>query len=387
MIVGHDFVYCGPEPWDTMWRNRHQLLSRLARANRVVYVEPYIYTDAWWDRWRRGRWRPADLTAPALRAIAPNLWSYRWPLYAPAGGPRPLRELTRRVRGRHLRQTLTGLGIARPIFWLSHPIYADARNDVPARLRVYHIVDDYLGYQMVDDTRRTVWAAREQALIAWADLVVAVSAELMESKGRGDPRFRLLPNAVDTGAYWSRDPRPAPALAGLPRPILGYVGLIGRRLDLELLDELAAAHPEWTFALIGEAAAGCEAELDRLTTRPNVHLLGTIPASEVADHIRQFDLGLVPYRLTRETHHASPLKVYEYLAAGIPVVSADVPGSRLFAETVTLASAAAGWAAAISRELAENTPATAARRRAAVAPHTWDARVETLSGYLAEALA
>ena len=85
--------------------------------------------------------------------------------------------------------------------WLSHPSQADARFDLPAGLRVYHIVDDYLGYYGLSDAQRASWAARERSLIDWADRVIAVSAELMAAKGAGDPKFRLLPNAVDEAAY------------------------------------------------------------------------------------------------------------------------------------------------------------------------------------------
>jgi teichuronic acid biosynthesis glycosyltransferase TuaH len=107
----------------------------------------------------------------------------------------------------------------------------------------------------------------------------------------------------------------------------------------------------------------------------------------VADYVRSFDLGLLPYRLTQETHHASPLKLYEYLAAGLPVVAADVPGARQFADVVAIAGDFSSWEAAITIQLTANTAAAIVARQAAVAPHTWAARVETLSQYLTEALA
>ena len=133
-----------------------------------------------------------------------------------------------------------------------------------------------------------------------------------------------------------RQRRPTPAaLADLPRPILGYVGLVSVRLDLALLDALAAAHPEWTLVLMGEVdRTGCGEVLDRLAGRPNVQLLPPVPGDQVAGYVRAFDLGLLPYRQTQETYHASPLKLYEYLAAGLPVAAADVPGARQFADVI-----------------------------------------------------
>jgi glycosyltransferase involved in cell wall biosynthesis len=210
----------------------------------------------------------------------------------------------------------------------------------------------------------------------------------METKGAGNPKFRLLPNAVDAAAYRAPDRTIPAALAELPRPLLGYIGLIGVRLDLALLDALAAAHPEWTLALLGEVDRnGCGAALDRLAGRPNVRLLAPVPGDEVVSYVQAFDLGLLPYRRTQETYHASPLKLYEYLAAGLPVVAADVPGARQFVDVVAIADGLSAWETGITTQLVADTPPMIAARQAIVAPHTWDARAETLSTYLAEALA
>ncbi len=387
MITNQSFVYFGPEPWQSMWRNRHQLLSRFAQANRAIYVEPRYYVEEVLGRLRRREWGWAELAAGGLTPEAENLWIYRAPNYAPLGGPPPVRAVTHVLRRGHLRRALASIGAARPLVWVSTPTQFDARMDLPARLRVYHIVDDYLGYYELKESHRAAFAWKERMLIDWADLVIVVSQELLESKGAGNPKFRLLPNAVDIAAYRERPARVPPALAGLPRPILGYIGLINMRLDLALLDGLAAAHPEWTIVLLGAVRrSGCDELLDRLASRPNVHLLPPVPAEEVPDYVKAFDVGLAPYRVTRETIHASPLKLYEYLAAGLPVVAADVPGGRLFQHVLAIASGLPEWEAAISAGLARNDPKLIAARRNAVAPHSWEARVETLSGYLTEAL-
>jgi glycosyltransferase involved in cell wall biosynthesis len=230
----------------------------------------------------------------------------------------------------------------------------------------------------------------ERDLIAWADLVVVVSPELLATKGTGadTSKFRLLPNGFDGAAFDPSRPVTVPAgLARLPRPLLGYVGLISVRLDLALLDDIAARHPEWTLVLMGTVyPQGCEDALSWLGGRPNVHFLPPVPGQEAPDYVRSFDLGLLPYRVTQETTHASPLKLYEYLAAGLPVVAADVPGARQFGSAVTIARSLAEWESAIAAGLACDDESRRAARRAVVAPHTWDARVETLSQYLTDAL-
>lgn len=383
MISGESIVYFGPEAWKSMWRNRHHLLSRLAQANRVVYVEPRPYVE---EVLAAPRQRPA----PALRRTAEGVWVYTPPRWAPLGGPPPLRAITHIVRRAHLNGALGRISVRRPILFLSTPTQFDARADMPARLRVYHIVDEYLGYNDLPAAHRAAFARKEQALIRWADLVVVVSQALLETKGQGDPKFRLLPNAVDDAAYRGAVGEPPPALRHLRRPLLGYVGLISARLDLDLLDELARRYPERSFVLLGTVyRSGCETLLDRLAARPNVHLLEPVSGAEVAQYVRHFDVGLAPYRVTAETMHASPLKIYEYLAAGLPVVAAAVPGATGFGSAVDVAAGAGEWAAALDRALApESRSAEAAvARQQAVTGHTWPARVEALSGMLREALA
>ncbi|MCX6031096.1 MAG: glycosyltransferase [Chloroflexi bacterium] len=401
MITGLDFVYYGPEPWAGMWRNRHQLLSRLARANRVVYVEPRPYFRATLAELRSGARRPGHLFDGGLAQVADGLWAYRTPAYAAIGGGPAWRPIGRVLRVRHLRDALRRLGIGRPIVWLSHPSQADVRDDLPARLRVYHVVDEYLSYAGVNERQRAWLAACEAQIIAWADLVIAVTPELVATKG-GPSKARLLPNAADVAAFDALPTPPAPlptregggvlpapARGGVGRGVtLGYAGLVGSRLDLPLLAALAAARPEWRLILVGEIVpTGCEAELARLAGLPNVTLTGPRPAAEMPGIIARWDVGLIPYRINEETRHASPLKLYEYLAAGLPVVSADVPAVRPFAGLIEITGGPEETAAAVARALAADSPAARAGRRAAVHEHSWDARVEVLSAMLAEALA
>lgn len=383
MITGESFVYYGPEAWDSMWRNRHHLLSRLAHGNRVVYVEPRPYVE---EVVRT----PLARGEARLRLVRENLWVYRPPRIAPLGGPPPLRALTHMIRRLDLNRALAQLGIRCPIVFISTPTQYDARNDVAARLRIYHIVDEYLAYHDLPAHHRAVFAQKEQDLIRWADRVLVVSQELLNTKGLDNPKFRLLQNAVDESAYQVQQTPQPTALASLNSPILGYIGLISARLDLALLDDLAAAQPAWSFVLLGTLYRnGCEEVLDRLVARANVHFLAPVSGEEVARYVRWFDVGLAPYRVTLETMHASPLKVYEYLAAGLPVVATPVPGALAFKSVVTLASGFEAWCAAIEDALApENrTPALADARREAVARHTWAARVEALSDMLQEAMA
>lgn len=386
MIEGIDFVYYGPEPWAGMWRNRHHLLSRLARCNRVIYVEPQPYLRPLLQQWAAGFSKGQVLRAGGLQLLAPNLWRYQAPDYTAVGGGPLWRPVAAQLRAVHLRNTLRGIGMTRPLVWLSHPSQAFLRRDLNARLRVYHVVDEYLGYFGVDEKHRTRLAAWEDEIIAWADLVIVVSPALAEAKRRAGHKVRILPNAADLTAFDAALAHPVDP--GLPRPVVGYVGLISSRLDLKALVNLAQEQPSWSLVLVGEVAtAGCEAEIAALQALPNVHLPGVRSAAEIPALIAGWDVGLIPYRVNAETERASPLKLYEYLAAGLPVVSADVPAVRPFASLVQIVPEGGSYAEAVARALAENSAQARLARWAAVRVHSWDARVETLSQMLAEGLA
>lgn len=386
MIEGLDFVYYGPEPWAGMWRNRHHLLSRLARCNRVVYVEPQPYLRPLLQQWVAGTLDHAALWSGCLQPLAPNLWRYRPPAHTAVGGGPLWRPIAARLRVAHLRRTLREIGIDRPVVWLSHPSQAFLRHDLDARLRVYHVVDEYLGYFGVDDRQRARLAAWEDEIIAWADLVIVVSSALAEAKRRAGHKIHVLPNAADLTAFDAALTHPTDL--GLPRPVIGYVGLISSRLDLKALVNLAQAQPAWSLVFVGEVVpTACEGEIAALRASPNVHLLGVRPAAEIPALIAGWDVGLIPYCVNTETEHASPLKLYEYLAAGLPVVSADVPAVRPFASLVYIVPEGGSYAEAIARALAENSAQARLARWAAVRSHSWDARVETLSRILVEGLA
>ena len=180
-----------------------------------------------------------------------------------------------------------------------------------------------------------------------------------------------LPNAIDGLA----EAGPIPVELGhLPPPRLGYAGTLhGSRLDVDLLVEAAALRPEWSFVLLGpdllEPSDRC-----RLFAASNVHHLGTRPHAEVARYLSGFDVALVPNRVTDFTESLDPLKTYEYLAAGVPVVATPAGVSPELAAHVDVASTPAALIASAEQLIASDSPALAAARRALVGGQTWDVR-------------
>ncbi|MEZ4767529.1 MAG: glycosyltransferase [Caldilineales bacterium] len=174
----------------------------------------------------------------------------------------------------------------------------------------------------------------------------------------------------------------------MKRPVLGVVGGINAKLDLSLLTEVARQRPDWSIALVGPVSYGVgEDALAPLRSLPNVRFTGPVAHHQVPAVILACDVCLIPYRLNEQTRHVNPLKVYEYLAGGNPVVATPLPELRQFANTVRLAGDAGGFVAAIEASLPEaGDPLAQATRRATAAANTWDLRVAGMIDLVEDAL-
>ena len=227
---------------------------------------------------------------------------------------------------------------------------------------------------------------REAELIARVDQVFIHSPALLAKKGHLNPRTAFVPNGVDYVAYSSPAAEPAD-LAAIPRPRVGYVGMIKEMLDLRLLASLAARHPDWSFVLVGPARGSAE-NMAALAAPPNVHLLGARPVEVLPGYIQHMDVCLLPYRETGYTKFIYPLKLHEYLATGRPVVGAPIPTLRELEGPVTLAHTVEEWSEAITRALGPEgtSPVAVEARRRVAREHDWDRLVGRIARSMLEQL-
>src|SRR5207253_7113681 len=166
--------------------------------------------------------------------------------------------------------------------------------------------------------------------------------------------------------------------AGLARPVIGFFGLLAEWIDLELLAAIARRRPHWTLLLLGKATV----DTGTLRALPNVRLLGQKPYEALPAYCRAFDVGLIPFRIDELTVRANPLKLREYLAAGLPVVSTDLPEVARYDGLVRMADGVEAFTAAIADALRERSAGMAQRRVNAMMDERWEARVAELSALI-----
>lgn len=387
MLEGHSIVCFTPNRWHDIWRNRQHIFSRLARSNRILYVEPEMATV---QEWRRGRLGWRDLRRPGVEHLQDGLYLYRFPAWLPTSGRRPLRDLSHAAHRQHLRYTVRRLGFERPILWLFRPAHRMWLRTLHESLILYHVTDEYGAFDYWTEEQRTRLVADEKRLLREADLVIVTSPRLQETKHPIARSIALVPNGVDYEAFANASLRASEPLdvQPIPRPRLGYVGHISSRLDLDLLIAVAKARPDQSLVLVGSVwEGGCEEEMAALRSLPNVHILPPREGTAVPACAASFDVGLIPYRLSEEAESISPLKMYEYLAAGLPVVSSDIPAARQVSHLVRLAHGTEGWIEEIDAALAERDDATKVTARQALAQaNDWSLRLEALSSEIEQAL-
>lgn len=308
------------------------------------------------------------------------------PLSIPLPGNPAAEAVTRRLYRRAVARALRDLGEARPpVQWVYTPTVAPVIRGLPRRGLVYHCVDRWWAFKEYDTKvmrRHHEWLCRN------ADVVFASAAELYEDCREHTDRVYLMRHGVEWEHFASAalDPAPRPAdIADAAGRILGFFGLLHDWVDQDLLCALADAFPEATLVLIGKA----QTDVSRLRSRPNIRLLGQKPYAELPAYAAHFDVALIPFVQNELTLAVNPIKLREYLSAGLPVVATALPEIRLFAGNprVWLASEPAAHVEGVRRFLSGDRDA-AARRSAAreMAGESWAGRCASMARLVGGAL-
>jgi glycosyltransferase involved in cell wall biosynthesis len=378
-LRGRDVVCVGFADWDAeLWTNQHHLMSRLARENRVLFVEslglrrPQLAgkdVKRILRRLRRGLAPPRAVDG--LHVLSP--------LVVPLHRFAAVRALNRRLLSWLVRRATRRLGLRRPLLWAYVPQAEALLDALDPSLVVYHCVDDIAAQPGIDGAS---FRAAEERFARRADLVLASAPSLAARMRTLNGNVLDAPNVADT-ALFARALQPGPvdpALAALPRPRAVFTGaVVATKLDVPLLVELARARPAWSFALVGPVGPGDpRTDVSALAAESNAHLLGRRAYDELPDVLRGADAGLIPYARNELTDAIFPMKVYEYLAAGLPVVATQLPSIAGVAEVAT-APDAAGLAALLDAALARDGAGRRAARSQAAEAHSWDARLAEIA--------
>ena len=302
------------------------------------------------------------------------------PVVLPLQHVRLVRRIGRRTLVRRLRRRLSP---SRPLVvwtYLPLPVIADTASTLGADLLVYDWSDDASEHVLSRSARQRRRIGQwEREMAERADVVFVASAELLRSRGTWNPRTYLIPHGAPRRRRHDRtETRSADEITALPAPRVGFVGSITEWTDLALVERLARERPEWSFVMVGPVKTRVKA----LRRRPNITFTGQRPHEEIPAILAAFDVALIPYRVTPATTAASPVKLREYLAAGLPVVSVDVPEVRQFGAAVRVARGPDEFLEQIEAAISVK----GSRRHRLPRTESWDERADEMIARLDEAL-
>ncbi len=372
--------------WDPLWTRKQQIMSRLIPQDQVLYIEaPITVLSAFKDSRLRFKW---TLWLKGLRNKAEKLQLYSPPPILPFGNIYPwINSLNQRWMAFWIKKMVKKAGIKphEALIWTYLPTSLKLAQKLKPLKLIYDCVDEHSEYQGL--INKEAMLEMEKELLQECDLVFVTAPGLWDSKSPFTENIYLLPNAADLELF-GRTLKPetplAPELAELPQPILGFVGVIHNWIDLDILIHIARKRPEWSLVLVGPVGAGVD--VSHLSELPNVYFAGSQPKEKLPSYLKGFAVCLNPFRQNELTRQVSPLKFYEYLASGRPIVSTQMPGVQDFAEIIEIAENQDDFLPAIERALAGENPAAQQKRLAVAAQNSWESRVEFMRNRVQEIL-
>jgi len=391
MLTGRDIVVFTYSDWLASWSTPQQIATRLAPANRVLFVDvprPLLYGLKKSDPQGAGQW-----VGEPLQEVRPNFYVYHPPhIFLPFTGMpfvamKVVLDFNGRALTKLLKKVLGQLGFAHPIVWNFSPLHGMAVERLDRCFTLYDICDEWANYLHSDSGRKLV-AWIEERLCRGADLVFVGTDNAKPSRDPFNPEVHVVHHAADYGHFSKAALPETPVpddMREIPRPVIGSVGVMDpARFDAELILRLAKQRPDWSLVLVGPPRA--DMDLGPLEGIANIHLMGNRAITELPAYLKAFDVAIIPYMVNEATRDIYPLKLQEYLATGKPVVSAALPALLPYGDVVSIAESHRDFEAKIAQAIQDDTPEARETRQEVARRNSWEQRVEEKSAHVVRLL-
>lgn len=326
-LVGQD-ILCFSHDWTGDPLSKTHLMRVLSKENRILWINAIanrMPTTSTKDISRIYK-KLKSFTEP-IKEVEPNIFVMN-PLAIPAYGNKMIVSLNQKFLVSQVKGALKKLGMKNVINMVFNPAAGMVAGKLGETELVYYCVDEYTAFTGVTDGLRVI----EEDLFRKSDLVIVSAEKLFESKQGFNPNTHIIRHGTDWQHFrTSLDEKTKipDEIANLSKPIIGFHGLLADWVDFELLKKTAAHFKDGSVVLIGKIAVDAEKKIKILDNISNIHFLGRKPYTELPNYCKGFDIALNPFEINELTLAANPLKVREYLAAGLQVVSTDIPEVRI----------------------------------------------------------
>ncbi len=377
-LRGRD-ILCFSHDWTGDPLSKTHLMRVLSRDNRILWINAIanrMPTAAKKDISRIFR-KLKSFTEP-VREVEPNIFVLN-PLAIPAYGNSAVRGFNEKFLISQVKKAMRRLKFERPINMVFNPAAGLIAGKLGEEKLIYYCVDEYTKFTGASKGLKEI----EEDLFRKADLVIVSAEKLFESKHHFNKNTFIIRHGTDWNHFRTAlaDDTNIPAeIANLPKPIIGFHGLLADWVDFELIKKTARHFSHGSVVLIGKIAVDAEQKIKILEGVPNIHFLGRKPYSELPAYCKGFDVAVNPFAINELTLAANPLKVREYLAAGLPTVSTDIPEVRILPDCL-VGTDHADFIAQIENAL--SAPKPRAEVSDAIRHESWEAKVDELREIIA----
>ena len=369
MLQNENIIFLTSAPFESyMVRRPHHIGKRLAERNRVINISSRPWTG-YQEKSKHGPWESRLFTRLPFTRLG------------------FVQKINRVLYRRYVKQVIKSLNPPPIIFVYGVP-NMDLYENLPRKLLVYELTDDIPASHKDDHSKMLVMQSDVEKMLRIADVVFVVSEELYKKASKINSNTYLIRNGVDFEYFakaWQEEGNIPQELKDIKKPIVGYCGAVSPWVDFNSIRETALKLPEVNFVLIGRIDQRCQKIVDGLREMKNISILGEKPYEMLVNYIRCFDIAIILFIVDEFTVSINPIKLYEYLAAGKPVISTPIPEAKRYAEegVLSVADNSEGWRESVVKMLQFSKEYKYIERRMEIAKmNSWDSRVEEIKQIL-----
>lgn len=379
MIKNQNIICISSADWSNpYWVNQQHVMWRLAKENKVLYVESLGL--------RRPVMQKKDITrmyqrlkrwVAGIRKVDRNLYVYS-PIVIPFYKWRFICLFNHWILLKNLKKIMKKLNLEKPIVWTYVPNAIDFLGKLNESLVIYHCVDEIAANPLIHSK---MVLEMEKKLLRKSNIVFVTSRGLYQNKKKFARNIYYLPNVADVSHISRIDSSKVKIpqdIAGLSHPVIGFIGAVSNyKIDFELLEYMANIRPNWSIVLIGALGEG--EKQARVKQYRNLYFLGGRDYTLLPNYLKGFDVCILPNRINDYTRNMFPMKFFEYLAAGKPVVMTPLPALEEFRSYIKIAESKEEFVQKIEESLIQDTLEEKDKRGELSKKYSWENRMKEIS--------
>lgn len=381
MLKNFDIVCISSTDWFDIWGSRQQVMKRLSKYNRILFVESQIGPEhllkdkRYWAKFKR--WYEGIIK------VEENIWVWSAPLLFPGRYYSfLLNRIGQIILKIFLKRIISKLDFKNIILWIYQPNCDYLVGKFNEKLSLYYCIDEFAGG--IKGRKKNIILNEEKKLMEKVNLVFIHNKGLFNRKSQYNKNSYLMPSAADIEHYQKvfEDNTEIPEdIKMIKKPVIGQIGNFTSKCDVELLYELASSSPDWSFVVIGEVYKS-RVNTAKLESLKNFYFLGNKDFKLLPAYQKAIDVCIIPYIVSDETIYISPLKLYEYMAGGRSIVSTPLPECLEYEGIIKIGRTAEEFRTAIREFLNSDNKDIIEKEKAVIRENNWDKRVEEISSII-----